>query len=327
MPISRRNAPAAAAREGAKPHVSAIPTATGQAGVLGLQRAVGNAAVGRLLSRDGGEAGTVRRALSQANQAGVGFGHRTGQGGRVEAAWMKTDGTLQGNVPQADPPGYDYIRQLQLTNFWIRFHLVNNEAGGPGVVGNLVPSSKRDNSNYEINVESDVKDSVDTAAMNNGLVFFGAEVTYGGAAAGTQAQRNAAPFFPTRITYYHQEHDGNAWSWVTNGGTFDFQDGQPADPGASIALSAITGQQLRQRVFNYNWDANDVAFINSLGGARKADFEELIDDYAALGPEESAASALDQIDYGQTTFGERIGNAAAIQALGRAIAQGFLTIN
>jgi hypothetical protein len=346
VPIRSREpaAPAAAPqRQAAVPPVARaeapplVPTGLLRpADVLRLQRTIGNRAVGRILAgarapTSQGPAGapTVQRALSHADQGAVGFGSRAGAGGRVAAAWLRTDGSRVGAVPQVDPPGYDYIRQLQLTNFWIRFHVVNNLAGGPGTANNLVPASKRDNSRYEVNVESAVKETVDDLAMTDNQVFFGAEVEYGGVAAGSQAQRNATPLFPTRITYYHETYDGDddEWTWVSNGDTFDFMDAVPADPGQSINLSAITAQQLRQRVYNYAWDANDTAFINSLGTNNRAAFEELIDNNSEEGPAGSAAAALNDIAYSdQVTFGERIGDEDAIDALGAAIGRGFLKI-
>lgn len=45
----------------------------------------------------------------------------------------------------ADPPGYTYIRNLHMTKLWIRFHLVNGGAGGPGTASNLIVTSQKTN--------------------------------------------------------------------------------------------------------------------------------------------------------------------------------------
>jgi hypothetical protein len=307
--------------------------------VLRLQHTVGNQTVGRLLARSrpttpGNTAAgvpTIQRVLSHANQGTVGFGRRLGHGNRVDAAWIRNDGTLNGTGPQGNPPGYDYIRQLKLTNFWIRFHVVNKLAGGPGTIDNLIPASKRDNSLYEKRVEKDVKDSVDNVKSNGGQIFFGAEVQYQAVGGVTTAQQNAAPFFPTSITYYHEELGPGAttWTWTSNAKTFIFTNAQPIDHGNAINLSAVTADQLRTQVYNRDW-AGDVAFIQSLAaGATKTTFENLIDHYLGIEPEkpeEGTVTAVDMMPYGTSTFGERIGKKEAVIALGTAIAQGFLRI-
>jgi len=279
----------------------------------------------------------VQRQLDHNDQTTVGFhgDQDAANGNRVSEAWMLTDGSLQGSAPQNDPPGYNYIRQLQLTNFWIRFHLVNNLAGGPGTADNLVPASKRDNSRYESDIEKDLKDSVDDIGYNNyDQVFFGVEVSYATVAQGTPPQRNSARYFPTQIKCYQEIRNKikkpPTWIQQKSGEIFTFTDAQPTDPGATIDLSAITTLQLQQRVFNYNWTDDDVTFLHSLAGAgaNKAIFEGLIDANSALGPEESAAAALDSISFSETTtFGSRIDNQQAIDELGAKIGQGFVVID
>jgi hypothetical protein len=274
----------------------------------------------------------VQRQLDHTNQPNVGFHGDLDAANRVSEAWMLTDGSLNGSNPFQDPPGYNYIQQLKLTNFWIRFHLVNNLAGGPGTADNLVPASKRDNSRYESMVEKDLKDSVDEVRKGPryDLVFFGVEVSYGTTPQGTAPQQSNAPYFPTQITYYQESRDKKkGWKWDVNGGTFNFVDPQPTDFGATIKLSAITKDQLRQQVYNYSWTDQDVGFLRSLAGtgAKKADFVKLIDDYSELGPEESATSALEVIQFGMIPFGERLGNDQAVKALGDAIGQGFVVID
>lgn len=86
-------------------------------------------------------------------------GQRGGRGAAFTAARPAPPGGRRGAASQ-DPFGFDYIRALKLTNFWIRFHLINNIAGGLGTADNLVPASKRDNSTYERTIGADLKATV-----------------------------------------------------------------------------------------------------------------------------------------------------------------------
>lgn len=70
------------------------------------------------------------------------------KGAIVMDSWLSYRGgdpRPQGWGPSADPPGYRYIRLCGLTHDWIRFHLVNAKAGGPGTDDNLVPTSQKTN--------------------------------------------------------------------------------------------------------------------------------------------------------------------------------------
>lgn len=270
------------------------------------------------------------------------------QGHRVVSAWMVSNGTRPlGSPPSGNPPGYDYIRQLKLTNFWIRFHLVNEKAGGPGDSRNLVPSSKRDNSRYETTVEQPLKTDVQNAKNKPGDgVFFGVEVNYGTAATGTQRQQDNAPYFPTSLDLYHMYFDAGTGQWAArqnHGAQFTFLDRQPADPGGSMAITALTLPLLQTNAPAYtNWNNDDVRFLQSLGNARKSDFERLINDASGLGATQSVEHAFNEIRYqagnpstrpprnaapqGTTPFAHRINNANAIQQLSAQIAQGRITL-
>jgi hypothetical protein len=237
--------------------------------------------------------------------------------GRVVRSQMLTDGTLAGGPPSADPPGYGYIRALGLTKSWIRFHLVNNRAGGPGTANNLVPGSVSDNAQYHHDFEQALKDDVEAVEEEPGYyVWFGVEVTYGHTAAtGASALEAAnAGNFPTRLNVYHKYYDGakKKWKWRQNGTVFNFARTQPHDTTVPANLNAVTLAQLQQYT-GYGpttraWTAGDATFLRSVatGGSRHADLTTLLgggtsaDDYY---------NALDMINFGTsgTTFGERIG--------------------
>ncbi|GAA3653502.1 hypothetical protein GCM10023079_48290 [Streptomyces chitinivorans] len=227
----------------------------------------------------------VQRALDYtANPSGRSFSGRTDGSGRAVAAAMLTDGHLKGSPPFQDPPGYDYIRSLGLTNRWIRFHLVNNEAGGPGSADNLVPASQSDNQTYERNFENALKQDVTAAAAAPGdYVYFGVEVQYGNVAPATAsaAQQAAAPNFPTQLAVYHKFFTpATGWTWRHNGQVFRFNTPQPADTRAPMQLSALTLPVLKQYTSFSNsssvWDQNDVDFLHSIATSRRTEFTGLL---------------------------------------------------
>lgn len=279
---------------------------------------------------------TIQRALDHNNQRQVGF-NTVATPGPALAAWMLTDGSLVGGLPRADPPGYNYIRQLQMTMFWIRFHLVNEDAGGPGRAQNLVPASKRDNSRYLRDHEDALKREVRAVrrANNGGLVFYGVEVNYATQAMGTQHQQAEAPNFPTSLVIYHQLFDGGTWRWIENGVVFDFVDTQPTDPGtAPIQIANLGLDQLRIIAPTYRrWDNDDLAFLNSLGGGRRAEFEEHIDGFGPLGIREAVLTTFDAmpIQVGRNAMfggviGEQGNGTAGLEELADAIVIGRITI-
>ncbi|GHC44443.1 hypothetical protein GCM10010507_19320 [Streptomyces cinnamoneus] len=297
---------------------------------------------------------TVQRLLDHNRQNGTGFGSMLGRDGRVEAAWIRTDGTLTGQAPMVDPPGYAYIRRLRLANFWIRFHLINEKAGGKGTADNLVPASKRDNSRYHADIEQGLKEDVEDVREKNrkkkgrGEVFFGVEVDYPAAplaGTGTAAQLAHAEFFPKSLRVFSEVRDPGSGRWTERqrGKRFAFLDGQPADPGTSAALSGLTRDTLKTLVpVRREWTDDEVSFLRALGGARKGEFEELIDKHSGAGPVESLEAAFEEIPVSapattrsrsgravklpRVSFAHRIGNDKVIKALSEAIAHGVLTL-
>ena len=269
-------------------------------------------------------AGVVQRALDHSKQGAVGFGAETetpgtpGSGVRVKRAWLRTDGSVTGSEPFQDPEGYGYIRSLHLTNFWIRFHLVNNLAGGPGSSNNLVPASKRDNSQYEKTIESHLKDDVDDAETNGEEVFFGVEVDYSTVPplTATARQQQNAPFFPTSLQVFHEKYDTGTSAWVKdgqNGQHFIFADREPTDTANPVAITALTLTELTNRVPGYGWDADDVAFLNSLGGVRRTEFEGAIDKYSGEGAALAVEYAFNDMTFSTPTAvtGKRVHAAKA----------------
>nr|WP_235032403.1 DUF4157 domain-containing protein [Actinacidiphila yanglinensis] len=283
----------------------------------------------------------------------------TRSGGRAESIEMLNDGSLVGSPPAQDPFGYDYIRALQLTNFWIRFHLINNIAGGSGTADNLVPASKRDNSTYERTIEAHLKDTVDDAWQVNStlqpgqepdFVYFGVDIDYARQASQrprgmSQRQYDASGDFVNGLTIHHWTYDGASRKWTIhrNGEYFRFRDRQPTDPGTHVRLSRLDMANLVQASGNYRgWDRGDLNFLNDLGGPRLSEFKGHIDANGSLGPAESVFHAFHEIPFAAprwdarrnrmvqqaTTFADRMGRGAedALSALARAIAGGSVTL-
>ena len=307
-------------------------------------------------ARPGGAVGVVQRALDHTKQATIGFGAATERPVptdarvRVSEAWLWTDGTVPGSEPFDDPEGYGYIRSLHLTNFWIRFHLVNEKAGGPGAVNNLVPASKRDNSRYEQGIEAHLKDDVNDAATTMGdEVFFGVKVNYHTLSppGATPQQQQNAPFFPTSLMVSHERFDATAGTWskdkLNNNLPFFFKDPEPTDTTNPVAITSLDLAELKNRVPGFNWDNDDVAFLKSLGGTRKTEFEGIIDKHSGAGPAESVKEAFEDTNFSLAPpstpgsrkrgvtgvmFAERINNQKngekALSELSRLIAQGAI---
>ncbi|MFF7370328.1 DUF4157 domain-containing protein [Streptomyces tricolor] len=297
--------------------------------------------------RAAGAAEAVQRALDYtAVPNGSQFQART-NGGRASVVEMITDGSLQGTAPYQDPAGYDYIRSLGLTNRWIRFHLINNEAGGPGSADNLVPASQSDNQTYERGIESALKNDVRSAAANPGhYVYFGVEVEYANVAPATAsaAQQSAAPNFPTQLAVYHKVYTpAGGWTWKQNGLIFPFVTPQPVDTRAPMQLSALTLPTLKQYTGLSNssriWNQDDVDFLKSIAGARKTEFQG----YLRGSTGEDVAQAFEEIPFAPprpnarqaaqrnvTTFGMRIGHddagRAALDSLAFSIASRVLLL-
>lgn len=207
-------------------------------------------------------------------------------GGRTESIEMLNSGSLTGSPPSQDPFGFDYIRALRLTNFWIRFHLVNNIAGGIGTADNLVPASKRDNSTYERGIEADLKSTVAQVRATNrtvqrgqqkDYVYFGVDVHYARPPSRrpqgmSQRQYDAAGDFVDGLTIHHRVYDGANRMWTVHhdGTYFPFQDRQPTDPGTHVRISQLDLADLRRYTGNHRgWNADDLDFLNDLGGPRR----------------------------------------------------------
>ncbi|MFE4874164.1 DUF4157 domain-containing protein [Streptomyces sp. NPDC056682] len=310
----------------------------------GVQSSAADASAQRAQG-DNPDGPAVQRLLDPSVQAGLGFDYRSdsvGNASRVTAAWMKTDGSLKGSKPFQDAQGYDYIRQLKQTNFWINFHLVNEKAGGPGDVRNLVPASKKDNSNYHQTFEDFLKKDVDDARSKGEQVFYGVELEYNTPPTGTVRQQNFAPFFPTGLNVYHQRLSGGVWQHRHNGAHFAFQVPQVADPGTTVAVTALNPQTLASVAPQCSaFTPDDLAFLQSLGGIHKAEFESYINQASALGAAESVKWAMQEIKFvgnhtsgrpqraaaaqSTTPFADRIGDKATNQ-LSSLIAMGVLTL-
>ncbi|MDX3638335.1 DUF4157 domain-containing protein [Streptomyces sp. MB09-02B] len=275
----------------------------------------------------------------------------TDASGRTTSIEMISDGSLIGSPPAVDPTGYTYIRQLNLTNFWIRFHLINMQAGGPGAQNNLVPASKRDNSRYEASVESVLKRELVTAAAANAAlaanasrhyVYFGVDVDYGTAdPQTTQYQQSYAPYFVRSLTVNLKRYDptANRWQVLAAAAPFVFMDPQPTYFGQPLAAATMTLADLTQVTANRQWDAQDLLFLQSIGagGSRNAEYQGLVDQAGALGPAESVIHTFSQMPFrpprqggrgqqrGAVTFAERINNDAQLATLANLIATGRIT--
>ncbi|MCP2098748.1 MULTISPECIES: DNA/RNA non-specific endonuclease [Actinosynnema] len=306
--------------------------------------------------RDGGATPVQRVPTRPQAKAGSSYAHDRRQRSepvnnarRAIESQIVSDGSKPaGSAPHVDPAGYAYIRQLKLAKFWIRFHLVNEKAGGDGGSGNLVPASQRDNRNYEIQFEAALKQDVATAAANPGdRVFYGVSVNYPPAnQVGTQRQQDNQQFFPTSLNVHHEYYSAANDQWTTrhNGTTFTFQDPQPTDLGANaIPIVTLTLPQLQTIAPGYNWTAADLAFLATLGGANKAEFERYLEEGGGLGPSGAAEHALNEIKYqapgaptarprraaapqGTIPFAARINNQQAVRNLADALARGEITL-
>lgn len=262
--------------------------------------------------------------------------------GRTTSIEMMSDGSLIGSPPAVDPTGYTYIRQLGLTNFWIRFHLINMQAGGPGTLNNLVPASKRDNSRYEAGIESALKRELTSVATANAAlaanaprhyVYFGVDVDYGTANAQTSTyQQSFAPYFVRSLTIHLKRYDPTAGAWQVLAAAlpFPFTDPQPTYFGQALAAATMTLPDLKQITANRKWDADDVTFLQSIatGGTRNGEFQREVNAAAALGATESVIHAFSQMKSrprGSVTFSERIGNDRQLATLANLIGTGRIT--
>ncbi|MFF8320984.1 DUF4157 domain-containing protein [Streptomyces bobili] len=271
--------------------------------------------------------------------------------GRTTSIEMISDGSLTGSPPAVDPTGYGYIRQLGLTNFWIRFHLINMQAGGPGTQNNLVPASKRDNSRYEAGVESVLKRELATVAAANSAmalnaprhyVYFGVDVNYGTADPQTsQYQQSFAPYFVRSLTINFKRYDATTRVWQVLAASlpFAFTDPQPTYFGQALAAATMTLPDLVQVTANRRWNTDDVDFLQSIGagGLRRTEFQALVDQAGALGATESVIHTFSQMPFrpprqggrgqqrGAVTFAERINNDAQLATLANLIATGRIT--
>lgn len=294
----------------------------------------------------------VQRALNHTAQpTAARFEAETDSTGRAVRSEMITDGSLAGSSPSQDPPGYDYIRSLNLTSQWIRFHLVNEKAGGPGTANNLVPAAQGDNQNYEKTIEKDLKADVTKAAASPGdYVYFGVQVHYNHPAptTGSAGQLAAAFAFPSGLTIAH-EHYKPATGWQAakhNGAGFTFQVRQPADTRVPRPLSGIDLAVLQQYTglppSSRIWNADDVTFLKSIatGGTRRQEFLGYLAQHGGASSE-GIFLAFHDIPFSPprvggraatknaTTFAMRIGGApggdTALESLAITMGTGLLT--
>lgn len=289
----------------------------------------------------------AQRALSPATHgSAMGFFRTAGVGNRTDAAWMLTDGSLVGSKPSGSPPGWDYIQNLKLTNFWIRFHLINEIAGGPGTAPNLVPASKTDNSQYHSTHETALKKDVQAARANGkDSVFYGVELDYATPAAGTVDQQNNAPFFPTSLSVYHHYYSDATKTWTVrhNGTPFNFSQPQPTDPGTVTPLATVDVSALKTLAPAYQkWDTDDVTFLHDIasGGARNTEFTAVLNELAAtVQPADAVRQAFDTVPFRKSTsaraaakgtsFGQRVSannGDRGLEQLSAKIASGRITL-
>ena len=151
------------------------------------------------------------------------YGHA---GGNVttpskQSMWRATDSwlsyeenamQLDGSVPSEDPPGYTYIRNADLTNLWIRFHLVNESAGGPGKAKNLVPTSQKTNQDPDWKA----METAEKAAYNSGKTYhFATEVAYHSAVPSpAQEGEKWKHLFPAGIYAKLYKRNASDTAWV-----------------------------------------------------------------------------------------------------------------
>jgi hypothetical protein len=163
----------------------------------------------------------------------------------VSDSWVSYkagDNRPQGGVPAADPPGYQYIRNTGLTNLWVRFHLANAEAGGPGTADNLVPTSQKTNQDPEWKtLEAAEKDEY-TAGRS---YYFAADVAYhAGVAHPAQEGERWKHLFPSAINA--KLHTWNGANWVTAEKANLVPNLPPLNPGLlDFDLTEMTAHMLR----------------------------------------------------------------------------------
>jgi hypothetical protein len=89
-----------------------------------------------------------------------------------------------GTPPGETPPGWGLIEATGLSAGaeWVRLHLINDRFAGPGnTKGNLVPGTRRNNSNHLATVENPIKRLVGEQPNQSGMrgtVWYRASVTY-----------------------------------------------------------------------------------------------------------------------------------------------------
>ncbi|MGW7521151.1 eCIS core domain-containing protein [Streptomyces sp. NPDC054796] len=273
--------------------------------------------------------------------------------GRAVESEILTDGSLAGSPVSQDPPGYDYIRSLNLTSTWVRFHLVNQKAGGEGTRDNLVTASGSDNQVYERTIESVLKNDVNQAKNNPGsYVYFATRVAYNRTAPATAgiAQQNSVYAFPSSLDITHKLYDPAAgWTAGTHDNTtFTFQTPQPADTRTPMAIASLdlptlyqyTGFAPRTKV----WDQQDVGFLKSVatGGSRHQAFVTAVQGFGGTLAEQvdaafwefpfspPRANARGTGTQGATSFGSRVtghnDGFEALDALCATIGAGLLTL-
>ncbi|MDW3191836.1 MAG: hypothetical protein R8G66_05715 [Cytophagales bacterium] len=139
---------------------------------------------------------------------------KDGQKAGSVTAWPLTNkpGNTKGTKPGEEPPGWDHVRSFDevkdekaskkrgktiytIPN-WVRFHILNQKLHGPGVKWNLIPTSQKDNINYENKVEDPVKKAL--KAEPEGIFYFKANVAY-------REPKEGAPYYPNFPDKVHVE--------------------------------------------------------------------------------------------------------------------------
>ncbi len=204
-------------------------------------------------------------------------------GGRKQSE-IRSDGSLTGAAPGQDPAGYNYIRYLGETHYWIRFHLVNDNVGGAGTASNLVPASQSDNQRYENDHESDLK--TDDLWANSGAnreFYYGVDVSFLPRPHNIATTRDqATEYFPASLSVYHARSSdgGQNWQWVHYGTQFTFQGRNselvPSDTTGSIDVKDVANKQAIKNLLQNNkivtsvWSGDIADWLRNNNGVVKS---------------------------------------------------------
>ncbi|TLS54033.1 hypothetical protein FE782_01395 [Paenibacillus antri] len=198
-------------RRGAAQAASAAP------GILQLQSLVGNQAMVRMLQARSGANPIQRKSSRDVVQLTAKEGQPTtpkwennangSMAGAPEIQNKKNHpGVLKGGQPSVKPEGWNHVLSNagKVKGAWVRFHLINENVGGPGNnVNNLVPTTHAINtgstwSGYETDLKSHYE--------NNEWIWTKTNVTY---------DASYPSGFPKKIQGISQYYDAGKQAWVS----------------------------------------------------------------------------------------------------------------